>query len=243
MNMNVAESTRLVIEMLGMGLAKIPRITKVIFPAYIALAPMNDILRLSDIKLGAQDVFWEEKGPYTGEISPLMLQGTCDYVIIGHSERRRLFSETGEITNKKVRAAQQYGLSPILCVGESLKENEGNGTERVISGQLESGLKGVTDYHNLIIAYEPIWAIGTGKAASGRQAGESGAIIRQSLERIGGKEASAVVRILYGGSVTPENIAEYAKQPEIDGVLVGGASLRAADFVSIIQQTYALKYT
>jgi triosephosphate isomerase len=183
-----------------------------------------------------------------------MLQGICDYVIVGHSERRLYFAENGVITNKKIKAAQKAGLKPILCVGGNrslfpvrikelnrLKENEEGKTEQVIIGELKWGLLGVENYTNLVVAYEPVWAIGTGKAATGVQANETISLIRRSLAGIYGKDAADSIRILYGGSVTPDNIAEYLKQPEIDGALVGGASLKSATFMSIIKQTFDLK--
>ena len=241
MNTTVAEGTQLVKEMLDAGLSNITWVEKLICPPYLSLVHLFELIKFSNIKLGAQNVFWEERGAFTGEISPLMLKGVCEYVIIGHSERRQYFAETGEITNKKIKAALKVGLKPILCVGENLKENEAGMAGEVIIGELKSGLFGVEKTNNLVIAYEPIWAIGTGKAATSAQANEAIGLIRRTLVGIYGQAGAAGIRILYGGSVTPENISEYIKQPEIDGAMVGGASLKAASFVSITKQTYALK--
>ena len=241
MNTTVAEGTQLVKEMLDAGLGNITWVEKLICPPFLSLVPLFELVKFSNIKLGAQNIFWEEKGAFTGEISPLMLQGICEYVIIGHSERRQYFNETGEITNKKIKVAQKAGLKPILCVGENLKENEAGMAEQVIIGELKSGLFGVENHTNIVVAYEPIWAIGTGKAATGAYANETISLIRRSLAGIYGKDAADGIRILYGGSVTPENIAEYLKQPEIDGALVGGASLKSATFVSIVKQAFDLK--
>jgi len=243
MNTTVAEGTLLVKQMLDAGLGNIDRVEKIICPPFLSLVPLSELVKSSDIKLGAQNVFWEEKGAFTGEISPLMLQGICEYVIIGHSERRQIFNETGEIINKKVIAAQKAGLKPIVCVGENLRHNDAGMTEQIIVGQLKSALFGVCDHANLIIAYEPIWAIGTGKAATGSEANKTISLIRDGLKDFCGLETAEATRILYGGSVTPENIAEYINQPEIDGALVGGASLHSASFVSIVKQTSELKKT
>jgi len=191
--------------------------------------------------LGAQNVYFEEKGAYTGEISPLMLADLCEFVIIGHSERRQYFNETGEIVNKKIQAALKVGLKPILCVGERLEENEAGRTEEVVAEQLRSALASVDYLNGLIIAYEPVWAIGTGKAATGKQANETIGFIRRTISEKYGKEIAQDLRILYGGSVTADNAAEFINQPEIDGALVGGASLKADQFLSIVRQTSEIK--
>lgn len=241
MNTTVAEGVQLVKEMIDAGLGNITWVEKLICPPCVSLYPLHDLIKFSNIKLGAQNVFWEEKGAFTGETSPLMLQGICEYVIIGHSERRQYFNETGEITNKKIKTAQKAGIKTILCIGENLKENEAGMAEQIIIGELKSGLYGVENYANLVVAYEPIWAIGTGKAATAANANETIALIRRTLAGMYGKDAAESIRILYGGSVTPENIAEYIKQPDIDGALVGGASLKSATFMSIVKQTFEYK--
>ncbi len=241
MNTTVAEGAQLVREMLDSGLNDFSRVEKLICPPCLSIAPIYDLTKSTSIKLGAQNVYWEEKGAFTGEISPLMLKGLCEYVIIGHSERRQLLGETWEFTNKKVQATLKAGLKPILCVGENLKENETGKTGEVILNELRAALFGIQNPQTLVVAYEPIWAIGTGKAATGTQANETIGLIRRNLADLYGQDLAGNTRILYGGSVTPENIAEFMKQTEIDGALVGGASLKAASFVGIIKQTADLK--
>jgi triosephosphate isomerase len=235
MNTTVSEAVRLVTEILP-DLDKISGVDKVVCPPFTSLAAVKEVLLKSSVKLGAQNLFYEEKGAYTGEISPLMLAELCEFVIIGHSERRQYFYESNEIVNQKVIAALKHGLKPILCVGEKLEENEAGHTEEVITGQLRASLAGVINTLNLTIAYEPIWAIGTGRAATGKQANNTIGLIRKTLARFYNGPAAQAMRILYGGSVTEENTAELMQQPEIDGALVGGASLKTAKFISIIQQ-------
>ena len=187
--------------------------------------------------MGAQNIYFEEKGAYTGEISPLMLADLCEFVIIGHSERRQYFNETGEVTNKKIRAALKVNLKPILCVGEKLEENEAGRTEQVVTEQLWLSLAGIDNVNGLIIAYEPVWAIGTGKAASGEQANKTISFIRRTIAKQYGEKIADNLPILYGGSVTADNATEFMQQSEIDGALVGGASLKANEFLSIVRQT------
>jgi triosephosphate isomerase len=182
-------------------------------------------------------MYFEEKGAYTGEISPTMLAGLCRYVIIGHSERRQYFGETDETINKKVKAALKAGITPILCVGENNDENEAGKTAGVVSRQVKLALADIYDANGAIIAYEPIWAIGTGKSASGEQANGTIGLIRRQVADIINAETAAKTPILYGGSVNADNIAEFVSQPDIDGALVGGASLKAGQFVSIVRQT------
>ncbi len=236
MNTTVSEAVALVSEMRH-ELDEIGNIDKVICPPFISLAAVGGLIKGSSIKLGAQNLYFAEKGAYTGEISPLMLADLCEFVIIGHSERRQYFNETGEMVNKKIIAALQVGLKPILCVGERLEDNEAGKTEEVVLGQLQSALTGISRPDDLIIAYEPVWAIGTGKAATGAQANATSGLIRRSLAELYGKEMAQGVRILYGGSVTAANVTEFVSQTEIDGALVGGASLKAGEFVSIVRQT------
>ncbi len=193
--------------------------------------------------LGAQNMYFEDKGAYTGEISPLMLVDLCEFVILGHSERRQYFAETDEIINKKVKKALEAALKPILCVGESLEDNEAGRTEQKITRQVNGGIAEISPTSQLVIAYEPIWAIGTGRAATGKQANATISLIRSILANIWNKEIANAVRILYGGSVTGSNIAEFIAEADVDGALVGGASLKADDFVSIVKQTASLKST
>ena len=222
-------------------LDEITAVDLIICPPFTALDNARQLFQNFRITIGAQNLFWEDKGAYTGEISALMLADLCELVIIGHSERRQYFGETGEVVNKKAAAALGVGLKPILCVGEKLAENEAGKTEEVVSGQLKSSLAGIANLNGLIIAYEPIWAIGTGRAATGEQANETIAFIRRNISRLYDGKVAREIRILYGGSVTAANAAEFMSQPEIDGALVGGASLKAAEFLSIVTQTSAIK--
>ncbi len=240
MNTTVSEAIELVNEM-RQGLDQIDNVDKVICPPFISLAAIKELIEGSSIKLGAQNIYFEEKGAYTGEISPLMLADLCEFVIIGHSERRQYFNETGEIIDKKVKAALKVGLKPILCIGERLEENETGRTEEVLTEQLNSSSDRIYYFSGLVLAYEPIWAIGTGRAATGEQANETIGFIRQHISQQHGKGVAHDVRILYGGSVTADNIAEFINQPEIDGALVGGASLKAGEFLSIVRQTSEIR--
>jgi triosephosphate isomerase len=209
-------------------------------PAYTALSEVADLLIGSNIKLGAQDVYWQEEGAFTGEVSSLMLKDVgCDYVIIGHSERRKYFFETDETVNKKIKAVQTKGLTPIFCVGETLEEREAQKTIDVVEQQLKGGLKGLSgdDVLKLVIAYEPVWAIGTGRTATPQQAQEVHEFIRKMLKQNTSSEVADEVRILYGGSVKPSNIKELMQQTDIDGALVGGASLESAAFTEIVKNS------
>ena len=209
----------------------------VICPPFTNIFEVKKVIKDSLIKLGAQNMYPEEKGAFTGEISPLMVKSAgCDYVIVGHSERREYFKESNEFLNKKVKSALNYGLTPIYCVGEKLEEREANLTFKVIETQLKEGLQGFTpeDLKKIVIAYEPVWAIGTGKTASPAQAEEVHAFIRDQLTVLSDKETAGEITIQYGGSVKPDNVTELMKQPNIDGALVGGASLKADSFLSII---------
>jgi len=240
MNTTVSEAVELVTKMRH-ELDGIDNVDKVICPPFVSLAAVGELIKGSSIKLGAQNIYFEEKGAYTGEISPLMLAELCEFVIIGHSERRQYFNETGEIVNKKIRAALKVRLKPILCIGERLEENEAGKTEEVVTEQLGSSLAGIDYSSGLIMAYEPIWAIGTGKAATGEQANETIGLIRHNIAKLYGNRIAQDVRILYGGSVTAANAAEFISQPEIDGALVGGASLKADQFLSIVRQTSEIR--
>ncbi len=240
MNTTVDEAMELVNE-LRHGLDEIAGVEKALCPPFVSLAPVRELIKGSSIKLGAQNMYFEPRGAYTGEVSPLMLAGLCEYVIIGHSERRQYFNEDGELINKKIRAALAVGLKPILCVGERLEENEAGKTEAVVSKQLESSLAGINHLDSLAVAYEPVWAIGTGRAATGEQANGTIAFIRRTVARLAGETAAVDTCILYGGSVNAANATEFMQQPEIDGALVGGASLKAAEFMSIVRQTSEIR--
>ncbi len=240
MNTTLDEAVKLVGSM-RTALDAIEGVEKVVCPPFISLAAVKELIKDSSIKLGAQNLYFEEKGAYTGEVSPLMLAGLCEYVIVGHSERRLYFFETDEIVNKKLRAALKVGLKSILCVGERLEQNEAGKTKEVITGQVKSAFAGLTYSSDLVIAYEPVWAIGTGRAATGAQANETIGLIRKLFGGLYGDDAAKKLRILYGGSVTAENIAEFVSQEEIDGGLVGGASLKPAQFVNIVKQTAEIR--
>ena len=240
MNTTVGEAIELVNAMLR-ELDAVDSVDKVLCPPFVSLSAVKELIKGSSIKLGAQNIYFEEKGAYTGEVSPVMIADLCEFVIIGHSERRQYFSETGEIVNKKVKAALKIGLKPILCIGEKLEENEGGRAEEVITEQINSSLAGIEYPGELIIAYEPVWAIGTGRAATGEQANETIGLIRQNMAELYDNKIAQDLRILYGGSVTADNTAEFMRQPEIDGALVGGASLKADQFLSIVRQTSEIK--
>jgi triosephosphate isomerase len=240
MNTTIDDAVKLVRSMLG-GLDKVRGIEKVICPPFVSLSAVKDLISGSSVKLGAQNVFYEEKGAFTGEISPLMLAKLCEYVIIGHSERRQYFGESGETIDKKVKAALQVELKPILCIGERLEENEAGRTEEVLTKQLTASSERLYYLGGLVIAYEPVWAIGTGKSATGEEANKTIGFIRQMVSNQHGSNIAENVRILYGGSVTADNIAEFMSQPEIDGALVGGASLKRDDFLSIAKQTSEIR--
>jgi len=213
----------------------------VICPPFTALSEVAEVIADSNIRLGAQDAFWENEGAYTGEVSCRMLKDVgCSFVIVGHSERRQFFGETDETVNKKIKAALKEGLVPIMCIGETLEERERNETFKVLAHQLKEGLKGIDGNQMLkiTIAYEPVWAIGTGRTATPQQAQEAHHFIRNEVKGVYGGEVADLVRIQYGGSVKPDNIAELIKQPDIDGALVGGASLKAEAFSEIVKQSY-----
>jgi triosephosphate isomerase len=240
MNTTSSEAEQLVLEILE-KLDRIEGVEKVLCPPFVSLVAINMMLQDLSIKLGAQNMYFKIEGAYTGEISPLMLRELCQFVILGHSERRWYFGETDEIVNKKVKAALANTLKPILCVGERLEENEAGKTEEVVNRQVTAALNGIEPVPDLVIAYEPVWAIGTGKAANGEQAAATVQFIRDVVAKLWNKSIAQDLRILYGGSVTSANIAEFISQPEIDGALVGGASLKAEEFVSIVEQTAEIK--
>ncbi|MDX9991669.1 MAG: triose-phosphate isomerase [Anaerolineales bacterium] len=240
MNKTVAEAREL-LATLSAGLKAVDGVEKVICPPFIAVPAVANLLEGTDIELGVQNMHWEEKGAFTGEISPAMVKEFCKYAILGHSERRQYFGETDETVNKRVLAAQKHAILPIVCVGETLAENEAGQTADVVRRQTVAALQGVhPDFApSLVLAYEPVWAIGTGKAASGESAQHvHGQVIRATLVELFGQATAQKIRILYGGSVTGANAAEFFSQPDIDGALVGGASLKQ-DFIAIAQAAAA----
>ncbi len=234
MNMTVSEGSKMVKNLIP--LVKDARDVEIaVCPPATELYLIKMVLEGTNIGLGAQNMHWEDSGAYTGEISPVMVQELCQYVIIGHSERRQYFGETDETVNKKVKAAIKLGLIPIVCVGETLEEREAGQTEKVCERQVLAALDELSAYEiaKLIIAYEPIWAIGTGRSATSDDANETIGYIRRIVENEF-YDTAQMLRILYGGSVKPNNISEYMQQSEIDGALVGGASLDAESFAAIV---------
>jgi len=206
-----------------------------IAPPFTALATVAEVLAGTVVALGAQNVAWEAKGAFTGEIAPPMLTELgCRYAIVGHSERRQIFGESDEMVNRRLAGALAHGLVPVLCVGETLEEREADQTLAVLERQVRAGLAGTTAGETVVIAYEPVWAIGTGKTASSAQAQEAHAFIRNLLAELHGREFADRTRILYGGSVKPTNVDELMAQPDIDGALVGGAALDGSSFGRII---------
>ncbi|MBI4289082.1 MAG: triose-phosphate isomerase [Chloroflexi bacterium] len=240
MNTTLSQAVALVKEMRE-RLDKVQGVEKVVCPPSISLAAVNDVLKGTSIGLGAQNMHFEEKGAFTGEIAPTMLVDLCPYVILGHSERRQYFCETDAIVNKKIKAALKAGLKPILCVGEKLEEREAGKAVSAVTGQVKGSLADVPAPANLVVAYEPIWAIGAGRAATAKDANDMIGTIREVVSGLYGKDFANNLRIQYGGSVTAANVAELISQPEIDGGLVGGASLKASEFVSIVEQTAVVK--
>ena len=237
MNKTVEEAVALVRDM-RLGLNEVTSVERVLCPPFMALPAVAELLKPTSLKLGAQNMYWEEKGAYTGEISPLMLKGLCQYVILGHSERRGYFGETDEGVNRKVKAALAHDLTPIICVGENLEQNEAGQTDAVVGSQVRDCLAGLKaqEVQGLIIAYEPIWAIGTGKPATGAGANAViGLTIRGTIAELYDQATAQAVRIQYGGSVNAANITEFMSLPDIDGALVGGASLKADEFVEIVR--------
>jgi triosephosphate isomerase len=213
-----------------------PRV--LVFPPFLALAAVRDELQGSAIELGAQDMHWEAKGAFTGEISTSMLKEVgCTAVLLGHSERRHIMGETNEMVNKKLKAALAAGLLPVVCVGELLEERNLGDTRAVIERQFQKGLDGLSaeDAAKIVLAYEPVWAIGTGKTATPRQAEEVHHQLRKLVGQKWGEAVAQGIRILYGGSVSPENVKELMAEEDIDGALVGGASLKAESFVKIVR--------
>ncbi|NCD31858.1 MAG: triose-phosphate isomerase [Spartobacteria bacterium] len=236
MNKTIADAVAL-IEDLKKVLPAAPKADVVVCPVFTALKSVSDAAKGSAIKVGGQDLYWEKSGAFTGEISWDMLKDAgCDYVIIGHSERRQFFGETDETVNKKTKAALANGLIPIVCVGEMLEDREAGNTEKVVEAQVRGGLVDISaeDMEKIVIAYEPVWAIGTGKVATPQQAQDVHAFTRGILADMFSAEVADKVRIQYGGSMKAENAKELLSQPDIDGGLIGGAALKADSFVAII---------
>jgi triosephosphate isomerase len=239
MNKTVSEALALVRELKGL-VASLPgdRVEIAVAPPFVSLQAVAKVLEGSAVKLAAQNCHWEASGAYTGEVSAPMLKDVgCAYVIVGHSERRQYFGETDETVNKRTRAVLGAGMKPIICVGETLAEREANRTLEVVERQVAGALKGfqAAEVAGFILAYEPVWAIGTGRTATSAQAQEVHRAIREQLGRLYDRGTAEQVRIQYGGSVKPDNAAELLGQPDVDGALVGGASLKAADFVGILK--------
>jgi triosephosphate isomerase (TIM) len=238
MNKTVGEAVALVRELRGMVSILRDKVEIVVAPPFTALHPVAKVLEDSNIHLAGQNCHWESSGAMTGEVAPPMLQEVgCRYVIVGHSERRQFFGETDETVNRRARAALKIGLHPIVCVGETLAEREAGRTLEVVSRQVSGGLSGIgpSEITRVVMAYEPVWAIGTGRNATSAQAQEVHGHIREQLVTAYGRELAEQVRIQYGGSVKPDNAAELLSQRDIDGALVGGASLKASDFAAIVK--------
>ncbi len=237
MNKTVAEALELVKD-LRFKLENVSDVEIVVCPPFLAVQSVYQFLKGSNIKVGAQNCYFEKKGAFTGEVSPAMLkEAGCSFVILGHSERRQYFKESDEFINKKIKAVLPEGLLAIVCVGETLEEREKNIWKEVIKTQVTGGLKGITkeEVSKLVIAYEPVWAIGTGKVASKEQAQEVHKFIRDLFVKLYDKNTAEALRIQYGGSVKPDNISLLMSEPDIDGALVGGAALEAESFMKLVK--------
>jgi len=244
MNKNITEAIELA-NSLKRELFDVKGCEIVICPAFTALAEISEVISNTNIKLGAQNMHWEKEGAFTGEVSAPMLKDVgCEYVILGHSERRQFFAETNQMINKKIRSALTYAITPIVCVGEIIEERKQNKTFQVVGEQLKGCLKDLTpeEIGKIVIAYEPVWAIGTGLTATPQQAQEVHSFIRRTLlEMTADEKIANGVTIQYGGSVKPENIRDLIKEEDIDGALVGGASLDANSFLKIIKNSLGIK--
>jgi len=239
LNKTIKESIELV-NLLKRSLSDIDEVEVVVCPPFTSLSDVHELIMDTNIKLGAQDVYWEKEGAFTGEVSASMLKDAgCEYVIIGHSERRQYFGETNETVNKKAKAVLKEGLKPIVCVGEKLEERKSGKAFDVVKDHVQNSLAGIpaSDMLKTVIAYEPVWAIGTGVNATKEQAEEIHKYIRGLLEKMYNKEVASSVRIQYGGSVKPENIKELISEEDVDGALVGGASLKADSFTQIVKNS------
>jgi triosephosphate isomerase len=243
MNKTIAEALELV-NALKEKVEAVEGVRVAVCTPFVALAPVADALKDSRIEVGAQNMFWEDKGAFTGEVSPVMLKGVADLVIIGHSERRQYFGETDETVNKKIKAALAHGLTPIVCVGESLEQNQAGETEAFVSSQVRAAFEGIgaAQMKDIVVAYEPIWAIGTGLAATPEDANRIiGQVVRATLADMYGDDTAQQVIIQYGGSMNPDNVEALMAQPEVDGGLVGGASLKAPDFITLVEVAARVK--
>lgn len=239
MNKNIAEAKALAAAIRD-AVNDVDAVDRVVCPPFVDLPAVAEVLAGSNIKVGAQNMHWAANGAYTGEVSPAMLQGLAQYVILGHSERRQYFAETDETVNKKTKAALEAGLIPIVCCGESLEQNEAGETQSFVSGQVKGALAGLSGEQviSLVIAYEPIWAIGTGRAATAQQANDiCGGVVRATLVELYGTEVAEATRILYGGSTNDKNIREIMAQPDIDGALIGGAALKVESYAEMVRGT------
>ncbi len=235
MNKTISEAVGLVNE-LKARIADVEDVTVIVCPTFLCVKSVADVLKDTNIHVGAQNMYWETSGAYTAEVSgEMLLEAGAEYVIIGHSERRQYFGETNETVNKKVKKALAVGLKPIVCVGEMLEDREAGNTEKVVDDHLTNGLAGLSadDMKKVIVAYEPVWAIGTGKTASPEQAQEVHAFIRNRIAELWDEETAEAVIIQYGGSMKPENVKELLAQKDIDGGLIGGAALKADSFEAL----------
>ncbi len=238
MNKDIPASVKLIEDLKNTLTNLNDNVEVIVCPPFTSLDSVNTLLKDSPIKLGAQNMYFENDGAFTGEISAdMLLSSGCEYVILGHSERRTIFKESDEVINKKIKKALEKGLKPIFCVGETLEEREHGITNQIVKTQVTKGLENVSseELEKIIIAYEPVWAIGTGKTASKEQAQEVHAFIRDLIKELYSENSAAKIIIQYGGSVKPENSAELLSQPDIDGALVGGACLKADSFSGIIK--------
>ncbi|MDQ3249696.1 MAG: triose-phosphate isomerase [Chloroflexota bacterium] len=241
MNKTVAEAVALA-QAIDTQVAQYNNVDCVICPTALCLQAVQQTLQNSPVRVGAQNVHWADGGAYTGEISAPMLKGLADYVLIGHSERRQYFGETDETVNKKLHATLAHNLTPIVCVGETLAQNQAGQTHAIVSMQVQEALKGLTaeQVQTLVVAYEPIWAIGTGLAATAEQAGQICGVVRTVIGELCGAEVAENTRILYGGSTNEKNIGEIMQQAEIDGALIGGAALKVESYATMVQVTSEL---
>jgi len=240
MNNVSSQAKELVLELKELAGKEFSNGCVVVCPPFTVLRDVYEVIKDSAIKLGGQNMYWEEKGAFTGEISPEMLKDAgCNFVIIGHSERRKYFSETNETVNKRVKSALKHSLIPIICVGETLEEREADKTLDVIKSHVTGALEGLSkeDVQKIVIAYEPVWAIGTGRTASPEQAEEIHKYIRDLVSSLYSESEAENLLILYGGSVKPSNVEELIKQEDIDGALVGGAALKADSFSEIVKKS------
>jgi triosephosphate isomerase (TIM) len=235
MNTDASAARELVEGIKNAGVDDVQGVEKVLCPPFVYLSLVAELIKGTSLRLSGQDLYWEAKGAFTGEVSAAMVKDFAEYVIIGHSERRQYFGETDDSVNRKLKSALEHGLIPIVCVGETGHEHGAGMTHEVLERQVDGALSGVKLPESAVIAYEPVWAIGTGVAATADDANESIGFIRGLIASSQGALIADAVRILYGGSVTPDNIAEFAAEPEVDGGLVGGASLVAASFAEMVR--------